>query len=30
MKDKELSELEEFVKENCYNEELKDLQLGKF
>jgi len=27
MKDKELRELEKFVKENSYNEELKDLYL---
>ena len=27
MKDKELRELEKFVKENCYNEELKDIYL---
>ena len=27
MSEKELTELEEFIKENCYNEELKDIYL---
>ncbi len=27
MSEKELKELEKFVKENCYNEELKDIYL---
>ena len=29
MRDKELKKLDIFVKENCYNEELKDLYLMK-
>ena len=27
MSEKELKELEKFIKENCYNEELKDIYL---
>ena len=27
MSEKELRELEKFIKENCYNEELKDIYL---
>ena len=27
MSEKELKELEIFIKENCYNEELKDIYL---
>ena len=27
MKEKEIKELEKFVKENCYNDELKDIYL---
>ena len=30
MKEKDLKELEEFVKENGYNEELKDIYLREF
>ena len=29
MSEKELKELEKFIKENCYNEELKDIYLRK-
>ena len=27
MTEKELNELEKFIKENCYNEQLKDIYL---
>ena len=27
MSEKELKELEKFIKENCYNEELKEIYL---
>ena len=27
MSEKEIKELENFIKENCYNEELKDIYL---
>ena len=30
MSEKELKELEKFIKENCYNEELKDIYLKEF
>ncbi len=30
MSEKELKELEKFIKENCYNEELKDIYLREF
>ena len=30
MKEKELKELEKFVKENGYNDELKDIYLREF
>ena len=30
MSEKELKELETFIKENCYNEELKDIYLREF
>ena len=30
MSEKELKELEKFIKENCYNEELKEIYLREF
>ena len=30
MSEKDLKELEEFIKKNCYNEELKDIYLREF